>query len=148
MSLAQKLNTDLEEAMKAADKERVSVIRMIKAAAKNREIEKRSPLTDEDIYDVLSSLARQGRDSIEQFSKGGRQDLVEKEERELLIIKSYLPEPLTQDEARAMIKAVIKETGATGPRDIGRVMKILMPKVKGRIDGRLLNELVKEAIGG
>ncbi|MBI5025851.1 MAG: GatB/YqeY domain-containing protein [Nitrospirae bacterium] len=148
MSVAQKLNTDLEEAMKAADKERVSVIRMIKAAAKNREIEKRSPLTDEDIYDVLSSLARQGRDSIEQFSKGGRQDLVEKEERELLIIKSYLPEPLTQDEARAMIKAVIKETGATGPRDIGRVMKILMPKVKGRIDGRLLNELVKEAIGG
>ena len=146
MSVFERLEDDLKTALKGGDKDRVSVIRMAKAAVKNREIEKRDPLNDEEVCSVLMSLARRAKDSIEQFSKGGRQELADKEERELAIIQAYLPQQLSADEIRGIVKDVIPELGAAGPGDMGKVMRSVMSKVKGKADGRLVSELVKEAL--
>lgn len=146
MSISEKLTDDLKKALKTGEKDTLSVIRMMKAAIKNKEIEKRTSLSDEEIYGVLMSLARQRKDSIEQFSKGGRQDLAEKEARELSIIQSYLPRQLTEEELKGIIKDTVKEVGASGQRDMGKVIKPVMAKVKGRVDGRLISELVKKAL--
>src|SRR4030066_2518410 len=112
MHFSERLSEDLKRALKAGEKEALSVIRMMKAAIKNKEIEKGTPLSDEDINGVLLSLARQRKESIEQFSKANRQDLVEKETRELSIIKSYMPRQLTEEELKVIIESAIKETGA------------------------------------
>ncbi len=146
MSLAEILSDDLKKALKTAQKDTLSVIRMIKAAVKNKEIEKGAALSDEEIHGVLMTMAKQRRDSIEQFSKGGRQDLVEIEARELPIIQSYLPEQLTEEEVKEIIRDTVKEIGVQGPQDMGKVMKSVMAKVKGQADGRLVSELVKKAI--
>ena len=146
MSVFERLEDDLKTALKGGDKDRVSVIRMAKAAVKNREIEKRDPLNDEEVCSVLMSLARRAKDSIEQFSKGGRQELADKEERELAIIQAYLPQQLSADEIRGIVKDVIQEAGAAGPGDMGKVMRSVMSKVKGKADGKLVSELVKEAL--
>jgi hypothetical protein len=146
MSLSERLSEDLKKALKTGEKDMLSVIRMVKAGVKNKEIEKGSALSDEEICGVLMSLARQGNDSIEQFSKGGRQDLAAKESRELSIIQSYLPQQLTEKELKGIIKDAVKEVGASGPRDMGKVMKSIMPKIKGQADGKLVSELVKKAL--
>ncbi len=146
MSLAEILSDDLKKALKTAQKDTLSVIRMIKAAVKNKEIEKGAALSDEEIHGVLMTLARQRKDSIEQFSKGNRQDLVEKETGELSIIQSYLPEQLTDEEVKEIIRDTVKEIGVQGPQDMGKIMKSVMAKVKGQADGRLVSELVKKAI--
>ncbi len=146
MSLSERLSEDLKKALKTGEKDMLSVIRMVKAGVKNKEIEKGSALSDEEICGVLMSLARQGKDSIEQFSKGGRQDLAAKESRELSIIQSYLPQQLTEKELKGIIKDAVKEVGASGPRDMGEVMKSIMPKIKGQADGKLVSELVKKAL--
>jgi len=148
MSLSQRLSDDFKGALKAQDKDRVSVLRMIKAAIKNKEIEKMAPLVDEEIYAVLNSMIRQRKDSIEQFSRGGRDDLVKQEMKELFILQSYLPPQLTEEEVKIIIRDVIVELGASGPRDMGKVMRSIMPRVKGQIDSRFLNELVKKALEG
>ncbi|MEK7238062.1 MAG: GatB/YqeY domain-containing protein [Nitrospirota bacterium] len=148
MHLSERLSEDLKKALKAGEKDALSVIRMIKAAVKNKEIEKRTPLGDEEINGVLLSLARQRKESIEQFSKANRQDLVEKETRELSIIKSYMPRQLTEEELKAVIEDAIKEIGAGSPKDTGKVMKFVMAKVKGQVDGKLVSELVKNLLGG
>lgn len=123
MSLAEKLSDDFKNALRAQDKDTVSVLRMIKAAIKNKEIEKRSLLIEEEIYAVLNSLIRQRKDSIEQFSKGGRDDLVKQETKELSIIQSYLPPQLTEDELKAIIKDAIAEVGVSSPKDMGKVRR-------------------------
>jgi hypothetical protein len=146
MSLAEILSDDLKKALKTAQKDTLSVIRMIKAAVQNKEIEKGAALSDEEIHGVLMTLARQRKDSIEQFSKGNRQDLVEKEASELSIIQSYLPEQLTEEEIKEIIRSMVKEIGVQGPQDMGKVMKSVMAKVKGQADGKLVSELVKKAI--
>jgi hypothetical protein len=146
MSLSERLSEDLKKALKTGEKDTLSVIRMIKAGVKNKEIEKGRALSDEEICGVIMSLARQGKDSIEQFSKGGRQDLAAKESRELSIIQSYLPQQLAEEELKGIIKDAVKEVGASGPRDMGKVMKSIMPKIKGQADGKLVSELVKEAL--
>ncbi len=146
MSLTEILSDDLKKALKTAQKDTLSVIRMIKAAVQNKEIEKGAALSDEEIHGVLMTLARQRKDSIEQFSKGNRQDLVEKEAGELSIIQSYLPEQLTEEEIKEIIRSMVKEIGVQGPQDMGKVMKSVMAKVKGQADGRLVSELVKKAI--
>ncbi len=146
MSLAEILSDDLKKALKTAQKDTLSVIRMIKAAVKNKEIEKGAALSDEEIHGVLMTLARQRKDSMEQFSKGNRQDLVEKEAGELSIIQSYLPEQLTEEKVKEIIRDTVKEIGVQGPQDMGKVMKSVMVKVKGQVDGRLVSELVKKAI--
>lgn len=146
MALSERLSDDLKKALKTGDKDTVSVVRMIKAAVKNKEIDKKAPLEDEEIYAVLNSMIRQRKDSIEQFAKGGREDLVRQETKELSIHQSYLPPQLAEDEVRKIIKDAIIEAGASGLKDMGKVMKLIMPKVKGQFEGKLLSELVKESL--
>jgi len=148
MSVIERLSEDLKKALKSGDKDTTSVIRMVKAAIKNKAIEKRGDLTDDEINIILTSLAKQRRESIEQFAKGGRQDLVDKESKELLIIQSYLPPQLTEEELNKIIEDAIKEAGTRSEKDMGRIMKIIMPQIKGRADGKLVNELVKKILEG
>jgi uncharacterized protein YqeY len=140
------LNAVLKEALKSRDVLKVSVIRMIKASLKNKEIEKMSSLTDDEIMSVLSTLAKQRRESIEQFSAAGRTDLADKETKELEIIQSYLPKQLNTEELDSIIRAAIGESGASSLNDLGKVMKVLMPRVKGLADGKLVNQRVKELL--
>lgn len=142
------IEADLKESLKSANKTRVSVLRMIKASIKNREIDKGSPLTDEEIIEVLASLAKQRRESIEEFRRAGRNDLVEQEEEELSVLQSYMPKQLSEDELVNLIRNAIEETGATSSRDIGKVMKLIMPRVKGRADGKVVNQKVSEILQG
>lgn len=146
--LQQRLMDEMKSAMREGDTLRLSVIRMLRAATKNKEIEKGrdNPLTEADIISTIASAAKQRKDSIEQFTKGGRQDLAEKEEKELKILETFLPPPLSLDEVKAKVLAVIQEEGAQGPRDMGKVMKKLMPELGGRIDGSEVSRLVQELL--
>jgi uncharacterized protein YqeY len=146
MSLSNILSEDVKAALKSGDKTRVSVLRMVNAAIKNREIEKRSALTDDDISGILRSYVKRARESIDQFSIAGRTDLAEKEEQELAVIQSYLPEELSEDKTRKIISETITETEASGLKDMGKVMKAVMARTKGQVDGKLANKLVKEML--
>jgi uncharacterized protein YqeY len=146
MPVLETIDNDLRHAMKARDALRTSVIRMMKASLKNREIEKGSTLSDEDVLSVLSSLSKQRRESIEQFRAAGRADLAAKEEEELALIQTYLPRQLSPDELDALILASIRESGASGPGDLGRVMQVLMPKVRGLADGKIVNQKVRDLL--
>lgn len=146
-AISQELDTALKEALKARDELKISAIRLIKASLKNKEIDKRGPLTDDEVVAVLSTLAKQRRESIEHFSAAGRTDLADKETRELEILQSYLPQQLSPDELDRIIGATIKEAGASSPNDMGKVMKLLMPKIKGAADGKVVNQRVKELLG-
>lgn len=144
MPLVDRLTEEMKESLRGGDHIKVSVIRLLKSAIKNREIEKMAPLTEEEIVDVIMSAVKQRRESIEQFQKGGREDLVQKEESELKILQTFLPQQLSEEELINEIKAVIREVGAASPRDIGKVMKILIPRVKGRAEGAKVSSMVKE----
>lgn len=144
MSLMERLNEDMKQAMKNQDKFKLSVIRMVRSAIKYVEIEKRTTLTDEQIIDVLTREVKQRRDSLQEFEKAGREDLATSVKAELEILKDYLPEQLSEDEVRDIVKEAIAETGASGKADMGKVMGAVMPKVKGRADGKLINKLVME----
>jgi len=146
MSLVHRIDDDLKSAMKASKGIKVSVLRMAKAALKNKQIEKGRGLTEEEIIAVLSSMVKQRRESIEQFTKGGRMDLVKREEEEIAFLQSYLPKQLNPDELDRIILDAIRETSAETIQDIGKVMRILMPKVKGVAEGSLVNQRVKELI--
>jgi uncharacterized protein YqeY len=140
------LNAVLREALKSRDILKVSVTRMIKASLKYKEIEKMSSLTDDEILSVLSTLAKQRRESIEQFSAAGRTDLADREAEELKIIQSYLPKQLSPAELDDIIRSAISESGASTLNDLGKVMKVLMPKIKGVADGKMVNLRVKELL--
>lgn len=144
--MSRRFDDDLKAAMKASESLKVSVLRMLKSALKNRQIEKGSDLTAEDVTTVLSAMVKQRRDSVDQFSKAGRLDLAEKEKQEIEILQVYMPPQLGPDEIDRIIAASIKEASAQNPSDIGRVMKILMPKLKGLADGKYVNRRVKEII--
>ncbi len=146
MGLKEKLLQDMKEAMKAKDKVRLSTIRMINSLIKNAEIEKRGELTNDEIVQLLMKYAKQRRESIEMYEKGGRQDLVEKEKAELAIVESYLPKQLSEEEIRDIVKQAIEETGASSPKDLGKVMKVVMPKVRGKADGSVVNRIVREML--
>lgn len=146
MTLLKRLDDDLRGAMKAAESLKVSVLRMAKAALKNKQIEKGRDLTEEDIVAVLSFMVKQGRDSIEQFTKAGRTDLAGKEAAEITILNTYLPRQLSPDELDRIIHDAINEASAKNTQDIGKVMRILMPKIKGVADGKYVNQRVKEII--
>lgn len=146
MDLKETLTADYKQAMKDRDKLKVSTIRMVLAGVKNEEIAKRGELTEEEFLTVLAREARKRKESIEEFGKGGRQDLVEKEERELSIIESYLPEQLSEDEVRDIIDRTIQEVGATSAGDLGKVMGKLMPLLKGKADGKKVNQMVRERL--
>ncbi len=145
MRLRDKINEDLTAAMKAKAAERLSVLRMMKTAVKNKEIDLRAELDDAQVVQVLSTLIKQRKDSIEQFTRGGRTDLADKEAAEIKVIEEYLPAAVSEDEITAVVAAVVRETGASSPKDMGRVMKECMARFSGRpVDGKKVNELVKK----
>jgi uncharacterized protein YqeY len=150
MSLQEQLVNDMKEAMKARDEVKVSTIRMLRAAIKNKEIEKGGTsykLSDKEIIDVIITAIKQRKDSIEQFTKGNRNDLAEKEKKEAEILQGYLPPQMSEDEIKTEVKKAITEAGAASQKDMGKVMKVLMPRVAGKADGAVVNRLVKELIG-
>lgn len=155
MALKQTLNDDLKAAMKAGEKTKLSTIRMLQAAVKNKEIDnrvaaadphdKRSPEQKEDelIMSVIKTLVKQRKDSVEQFVAGGRQDLADQETAELKILESYLPSQLSQPEVAELVKKAIQETGATSKKDMGNVMKAVLAMAQGRADSKIISDLVK-----
>jgi len=147
MGLREKIDADIRDALKSGAKDKVSALRMLSAALKNKEIDKRRPLTDEEVIETIRTLIKQRKDSIEQFTKGGRQDLADKETAEASLLEVYLPQQLTREELEAMVRDAVARTGAQGARDMGKVMKALVPMTAGRADGKLLSELVKIALG-
>jgi uncharacterized protein YqeY len=146
MSLEERLVEEMKQAMKSSDKLRLSTIRMIRSSLKNKEIELRKKLEDEDIVKVIQVMVRKGEESVEQFQTGKRMDLVEKETKEIEILKSFLPQPLSQEEILKIVDETIQETQASSLKDIGKVMKSVMPKIGGKADGKLINQLVKERL--
>lgn len=146
MSLLMRLDDDLKKAMKASDSLRVSVLRMVKASVKNRQIDKGSPLSDEEILSVMSTLAKQRKESIDQFSRGGREELAEKERQELAVLQAYMPQQLSPEELDRIIVEAIREASARNESDMGKVMKVLMPRIKGLADGKEVNIRVKDLL--
>ena len=147
MSLRQDIHKDIAVAMKAGDKERLSTVRMLMSAIKYKEVDAHRDLNDEETIAVISTLVKQRQDSIEQFTKGNRLDLVEKESKELAVLRTYLPPQLSEAEVRDIIKKAVAETGAAGQKDMGKLMKVVMPQVKGKADGKMVNDIVKELLG-
>lgn len=146
MSLKEKIAEDLKEAMRGKDILRVNTLRMIIAAIKNYEVEKMKQASDDDVMVVLTKEAKRRKEAIEEYEKYGRSDLAEKEKRELEIIESYLPKQLTEEEIREIVMKTIEEVGATSIRDLGKVMGAVMPKLKGKADGKLVNNIVREML--
>jgi uncharacterized protein YqeY len=146
MGLEERLVEEMKQAMKSNDKARLSTIRMIRSAVKNKEIDQRKPLDDDSIFRVIQGMVKKSEESIEQFKAGGRMDLVEKETKEIEIMKSFLPQPLSREEVLKVIDQTIEETKASSLKDLGKVMKTVMPKLGGKVDGTLVNQLVKERL--
>jgi len=146
MSLLKRLDEDLKAAMKRSDAIHLSALRMAKAAIKNVQIDKGRELSDEEILTVLASMAKQRRESIEQFSLGGREELAEKERQELAVLQAYMPAQLSPDEIEKLIVQAIQESSGRSEADMGKVMKLLMPKIKGVADGKWVNTRVKELL--
>jgi len=147
MGLRETIDADIKEAMKAGARDKVSALRMLVAALKNKQIDKRRSLTEEEIAETVRSLIKQRKDSIEQFAKGGRQDLVDKETAEVTVLEVYLPQQLSREEVEKTVRDIIAQTGAQGAKDMGKVMKALVPVLAGRADNKLVSELVKHALG-
>ncbi|HID55258.1 TPA: GatB/YqeY domain-containing protein [Candidatus Poribacteria bacterium] len=148
MTLKERLLGDLKRAMKEKDRSALNAIRMITNDIKNREIELRRELDDGEIAQLISAQVRKREEAIEQFRKGNRMDLVEEESRQVELLKSYLPKPLSQEELSKMIDEAIEEAGAKSPKDLGKVMRLIMPKVRGRADGKLVNQMVRRKLEG
>jgi hypothetical protein len=150
MSISEKIHSDMTEALRAREERRLSTLRMVKSALKNREIEKRAPLDDQEAMQVLGTLIKQRRDSIEQFSKGGRQELADKEAAEIAIIETYLPKAAGEEEIAAAVRAVIGEMGSPTMKDMGAVMKTVMARFQAagtRVEGKMVSETVKRELG-
>ncbi len=146
MSLTEKITEDLKEAMKAKDELRISCIRMLKSSLKMKEVEKGDRLSDEEIQSVISSSIRKGQEAVKEFKRGGRADLAVKEEEEIKILYSYLPEQLTPDKIERIVQEAISELSAEGPKDFGKVMKAAMGRMAGRAQGKEVNEIVKKLL--
>ena len=148
MSLKQQVISDLTASMKAQDAPRTSTLRMVKAAMMNRQIEKGSELDDEEMTKLLNSLVKQRRDSVEQYEKGGRQDLADKEKVEIQVIQAYLPQAASPEEIEAAVATAIAESGASSMKDMGKVMKLVQVALAGKnADGRTVSEIVKSKLG-
>jgi uncharacterized protein YqeY len=149
MTPLEKINQDITAAMKAKDTERLSALRMIKTALKNKEIDKMAALDEAEAIKVLQSLLKQRRDSIEQYTKAGRQELADKEAAEMKIIEEYLPAALDEAAISQVVEAAIAETGASSPAQMGQVMKAVMAKLAGQtVDGKVVSSIVKAKLGG
>lgn len=147
MSVKQRLLDDMKAAMRSRDQVTLSTIRMVNAAIKNAEIDQRRDLTDDEITAVLVKEVKQRQDALVEFGRGKRQDLVDQARAEIAVLQRYLPEPLSEQDIRDLARQVIAAVGANGPRDLGRVMQALQPRVRGRADGKLVNQIVRELLG-
>jgi uncharacterized protein YqeY len=146
MDLNEKLSEDQKAAMKSGDALRTGVLRLLRTRIKERAVEKRDDLSDDEIYKVIMSEAKKRQEAIDLFVKGGRGDLADRDKQEIEILKSYLPPMLSDEELKTLILEAIKETEAKTPQDLGKVMKVLMPKVTGRTEGSKVNKIVKELL--
>ena len=147
MTLKEKISKDFNDALKARDDRRLSALRLLRTEIKKREVAaQRKELSDPEVLDAISALAKQRRESIRLFQEGQRQDLVQKEEAELQFLLVYLPQPLSQAEIEAIIDQVISESQAAGPKDMGKVMKAAMAKMVGQAEGKIVNEIVKQRL--
>lgn len=148
MSVKERLNEDMKQAMKEkeAGKFRLSVIRMVRSSIKNAEIDRKRELSEEEVLDIVAKEVKLRRDAAEEFSKGNRPDLVDNVQREAVILMDYLPAQLSEPEVRVLVAAAVAQTGAGSAKDMGKVMAALMPQVKGRADGKMVNSIVKEML--
>ncbi len=148
MSLKARITDEMKTAMKAGDKPRLAVIRLIQAAIKQREVDERVELDDAQVLSVLEKMLKQRRDSVSQYEAAGREDLASQERFEIGVVQTYLPEPLSETELDGIVATVVAETGAAGPRDMGKVMAVLKERVAGRADMQALSGKVKAALAG
>ncbi|MBI5561876.1 MAG: GatB/YqeY domain-containing protein [Deltaproteobacteria bacterium] len=148
MSLREEIIKNMNAAAKAGDKPRLSTIRLLLCAVKYKEVDIKRELNDAEVVETASTLVRQRQDSVEQFTKGNRLDLAEKEAAEIEVLKGYLPPQLSMDEIRAIVVKCMAETGASGMKDMGKLMKAVTPHTKGKADGKAVSDAVKEALGG
>ena len=146
MSLEERLADEMRSALRSRDTLRLSVIRMARAAVKNKEIEERKKLDDSTIVKVISGLVKKGEESLVHFQQASRIELIEKQEKELEILRSFLPQQLSKDKILTLVDEAIKETNALEMKDLGEVMKSLMPKISGRADGKVVNQMVREKL--
>lgn len=153
MSIKQRFDDDLKQSLKSRDTIRVSCLRMLKARLLEREVALRAKkgrdhqITDEEAVEVIAAYAKQRRDSIDGYRQGGREELAAQEEKELAIVSEFLPRPLSEDDLKELVRQAIAESGATSAREMGQVMKLVMPRTKGRADGKLVNQLVRDLLG-
>lgn len=148
MTTLERLREDMKTAMREKDSLRLNTVRMLIADLKNREIDKRAPLDESEVVDALVSTVKKRKDVIAEARAAGRADVAEREEAELKLVEVYLPQGLSEAEIKALVDAAVAESGAKSPQEMGKVMKILMPQVKGKADGKLVNDLVKARLGG
>ena len=145
--LKAKLSDAMKNAMRSKDKDTLTFARNLHAAIRKKEIDGRVDLTDEDVQQIVGTMIKQRQDSVEQFKKGGREDLVAQEEAEIAFLLHYLPPQMSEEEVNAIVSEVIGEVGASGAKDMGKVMQALMPRVRGKADGKLVNQIVKSKLG-
>jgi uncharacterized protein YqeY len=144
MTFVEKVNQDIADAMRAKDQDRLGPLRMLKAALMNKKVERGKDVTDSEAQQVVSTLVKQRKDSVEQFTNAGRQDLADKEKAEIAILETYLPPPVSREELEKAVDEAVRTTGASSPKDMGGVMKAVMAGLAGRnADGKLINELVR-----
>lgn len=146
MDLKEKIMEDLKAALRTGDERRKSTLRMLRSAIRYREVDVQHPLSEEEVLEVIAKQVKQRRDSIEEYKKGGRQDLVDEETAELEILSAYLPRQFTSEEIEGLAQEAIAQVGATDVKQMGMVMKVLMPQVKGRADGKLVGEVVRRLL--
>src|SRR4051812_29032514 len=149
MSISEKINKDITDAMRAKDEHRLTTLRMMKSGIRSREIDKRAPVDDQETIQILSTMIKQRKDSIDQFTKGGRQELADKEATEIKIIEAYMPKAAGEEEITATVRAVIAEMGSPTIKDMGNVMKAAMAKFAAsstRVDGKVVSETVKREL--
>lgn len=142
-----KLTSDMKEALKSQDKIRLQTIRMVLASIKNAEIDKQRTLNEEEIVNVIQREIKMRKEALEQFARGGREDLVQQTEAEIKVLEGYLPQQLSDEELTSLIRETMDEVGAKSSKDMGKVMAALMPKIRGKADGRKANEIAKQLLG-
>jgi uncharacterized protein YqeY len=148
MQLKAEIQETVKQAMKSGDRVTLSTLRLLLSAVHNEEIRVRRELSDEDVQKTMTTLCKQRSEASDLYRKGGREDLAQKEEAEIAVLKRFLPQPLSEEEVRALIQTCIAEAGASGVQDLGKVMKLVMPKVAGRSDGKRVNELARGLLEG
>jgi uncharacterized protein YqeY len=146
MSLSEQLNEDMKQFMKSGDKFALSVVRMLRSAVKNVEIDQRRTISDDEVLDILSREIKQRKDASSEFQKAGRQDLVDQSHAEIEVIQKYMPQALTEEELQLIVQQTIVQVGASSRADMGKVMSAVMPQVKGRADGKKINEVVQRLL--